>query len=139
LSISAPNQLAQPLPAASGAVGLVLSDSREIELGARAMMLLADGLFRFDVALLGDSLRTMVRNLSEGELEIEDGLHGEAEPHLAIGDVTPYQPGQGRVRFALGTGRDRVAVDVLIGVLRHADRGSARITTQAVIRRAPVT
>lgn len=98
------------------------------------MMLLAEGLFRLDVTLSGDALRTMVRNLSGAELEFEDGLHGEAEPHLAVGDVAPYQPGQGRVRFALGSGDDRVAVDVTVGVLRFPDRGTVRITAQAVIR-----
>jgi hypothetical protein len=130
-------QLALPLPASSGAVGLVLSESKEIELGARAMILLADDLFRLDVALIGDALRTTVRNISGGELQVDEGLHGEAETHLAFGDVAAYQPGQGRIRFALGAGDDRAAVDVIIGVLRFPQRGSARITAQAVIRQAP--
>lgn len=134
MTTSPPRHLALPLPASSGAVGVVLSESREIELGTRAMLLLAEDLFRLDVSLTGDALRTMVRNLSGAELESEDGLHGEVQPHLVFGDVTDYQPGQGRVAFVLGSGKDRVAVDVTIGVLRFTDRGSARLTAQAVIR-----
>jgi hypothetical protein len=137
LTTGTPRHLALPLPASSGSVGVVLSESKEIELGARAMLLLAENLFRLDVTLTGDALRTTVRNLSGAELEIEEGLHGETQPHLAYGDVTSYQPGQGRVRFVLDGDRDRVAVDVTIGVLRFSERGRARITAQAVIRQAP--
>lgn len=101
------------------------------------MLLLAERLFRLDVVLLGDTLRTVVRNLSSGQLEIEEGLHPEAEPHLAFGDVAAYQPGQGRVKFALGTGQDRVTVDVTLATLHFAQRGTAQVSGQAIVRQAP--
>ncbi|MFL5824707.1 MAG: hypothetical protein ACJ764_14845 [Solirubrobacteraceae bacterium] len=137
MSHTAPGQLASPLPEGPGARGLLLSASKEIEPGARAMILLADGLFRLDVALLGDTLRTIVRNLSSGQLDLEDGLHPETDPHLVVGDVAAFQPGQGRVNFALGAGDDRVSVDVTLGMLRYPERGTARITAQAIVRQAP--
>jgi hypothetical protein len=43
-------------PGADGRRGLVLSASTEIEPGARAMLLLAEGLFRLDAAVSGDTL-----------------------------------------------------------------------------------
>lgn len=115
----------------------MLSASRELEPGARAMLLLAEDLFRLDVTLLGDTLRTQLRNLSSGRLDLTDGLHPEVEPNLAIGDVSAYQPGQSRVSFSLGSEADRVTVDVIIALLRFVERGTVRITGQAVIRQAP--
>jgi hypothetical protein len=100
------------------------------------MLLLAEGLFRLDVVVLGDTLRTIVRNLSSGQLEIEDGLHPEAEPHVASGDVESYQPGQGRIKFALGEHDDRVTVDVTMATLHFSERGSVRVSGQAIVRQA---
>jgi hypothetical protein len=98
------------------------------------MLLLAEGLFRLDVVPSGDTMRTVVRNLSPGELEMEDGLHPETEPHLAFGEVAPYEPGKGRIGFTLGRGSDRVTVNVIMGTLRFPERGTLRITAQAIIR-----
>jgi hypothetical protein len=103
------------------------------------MLLLAEGLFRLDVALTGDSLRTVVRNLSPGELQIEEGQHGEAQAHLVFGEAVDYQPAHGRVRFSLGEGDDMVSVSAIIGVVRFADRGTVRVSAQALIQRAPVS
>ena len=47
------------------------------------MLLFAQGLFRLDVTLRGDTMRIIVRNLSSGELEIESSLgdyEGGASP-----------------------------------------------------------
>ena len=136
MSLGAQGQLASPLPEESGPPGLLLSATREMEPGARAMILLAEDLFRLDVLIQGDTMRTIVRNLSAGELTISDGLHPEVEPHLVSGDISPYQPGQGRISFSLGAGQDQVSVEVIIGMLRFEERGTVRITAQAVIRQA---
>jgi hypothetical protein len=116
-----------------------MSATKEIEPGARAMLLLAEQIFRLDVVVSGDTLRVLVRNLSSGELEMEDGHHPEAEPHLVFSDVTRYEPGQGAVGFSLGSGDDRVGVEVQIGMLRFAERGTVRVTAQALIHQAPAT
>ena len=60
----------------------MLSATKEIEPGARAMLLAADGLFRLDVAIVGDTIRTTVRNFSTGELEMGRGQggYGVGEP-----------------------------------------------------------
>jgi hypothetical protein len=101
------------------------------------MLLLAEGLFRLDVSLAGDALRTVVRNLSGAQLEVEEGDHGQGQPHLVFSAAPDYQPAQGRVRFSLGGGKDRVTVSAILGILRFAQRGTVQVTGQAVIRRAP--
>lgn len=116
---------------------MLLSASKEVEPGARAMLLLAEGLFRLDVVLLADTLRIIVRNLSTGQLEIKDGVHPELARQLAFSDMEIYQPGQGRITFALGRGADRIAVDATIATLSFVDRGTVRITGQAIVRGAP--
>jgi hypothetical protein len=116
---------------------VVLSASKEIEPGARAMLLLAEGLFRLDVVHREDTLRTIIRNLSAGQLEIEEGLHPEAKPQLVFGEVERYQPGHGEVRFALGKGPDRVTVDIRTATLHFAERGTVQVTAQAIVRQAP--
>jgi hypothetical protein len=132
----ASGQLALPGPASPGQETLVISASREVEPGARTMLLLAEGLFRLDVSLAGDALRTVVRNLSGAQLEVEEGDHGQGQPHLVFSAAPDYQPAQGRVRFSLGGGKDRVTVSAILGILRF-QRGTVQVTGQAVIRRAP--
>ncbi len=81
------------------------------------MLLLADGLFRLDVALLGDTLRTLSQ--------------------LLFSDMESYRPGQGRMEFTLGAGGDRVSVEVMIATLHFARRGAVQVTGQAIVRQAP--
>ena len=110
--------------------------SKEIEPGARVMLLLADGLFRFDVVIRDDTIQTIVRNLSTGALHMErDPGRGDAIA-IATEEAAPFTPGSARVEFALGDGADRVTVDVVLGTLRFADRGTVRITAQAIVRQA---
>jgi hypothetical protein len=114
--------------------GLVLSISKELEPGARAMLLLASGLFRLDVAISPDTMRTVVRNLSSGELEIKSHS-GYGQPgSLASIETVAYRPSSSGLSFALGRDDDRVTVDVLIGLLRFLHRGTVRVTAQARIR-----
>lgn len=118
--------------------GLGLSASKELESGARATLLLAEGLFRLDVILDGDTLRTVVRNLSSGRLETTGKAYDDSVASFVIGEVAAYEPAHTSLEFALGSGSDRVEVRVLVGVLHFAQRGTFRLTGQAVIRRAPL-
>jgi hypothetical protein len=100
------------------------------------MLLLAEDLFRLDVVVLGDTLQSVVRNLSSGELQLERGLGVVEGTSLAFGEAAAYEPGRTRIRFALGAGSDRVTVNATIAVLHFSSRGTVRVTTQAIVRRA---
>lgn len=130
-------QLAHEITASDGAPALVISASREIEPGARAALLLADGLFRLDVLVRGDALQAVVRNMSGGPLQ----FHGDSQElggeTSTFGDVTPYSPGRTGLGFSLGADADRVLVKVKLGTLRLADRGTVRVTAQAIARPIP--
>ncbi len=103
------------------------------------MLLLAEGLFRLDLVISGDTLRTVVRNLSSAELEMEPGPGTDVGASLAFGEAAEYEPGRSGIEFALGTGADRVTVSVVIGTLRFAQRGTIRVSAQAIVRQAPVS
>ncbi len=112
----------------------MLSAAKEIEPRTRAMILLADGLFRFDVAIVSDTLRTTVRNLSAGELTIIGDDAGFAGESFASGDVARYQPTRSPTTFALRSGNDQVIVEILLATLRFTDRGLYRVSAQAIVR-----
>jgi hypothetical protein len=114
-----------------------MSASKELESGARAMLLLAEGLFRLDVVIAGDTLRMVVRNLTSGELEIESGDDYRTGANIVCGDAAAYQPARARVRFTLRDDDGSVDTDAVIGTLRFADRGTIRVSAQAVVRRSP--
>jgi hypothetical protein len=103
------------------------------------MLLLAEGLFRLDVSLGPDTFRTVVRNLSGAEIQAMGDRSGYGEASFLLGGAAEYQPAKFQSEFALGSGGDRVAVKIVIGTLRFAERGTARITAQAIIRQAPVS
>jgi hypothetical protein len=132
-------QLASAITTSEGAPAVVISGSKEIEPGARAALLHAEGLFRLDVVVEGDTLRTVVRNLSDGPLAIDGRPDEDQGAHLVIGDVTGYEPARADLKFALGTGLDRVEANVLMGILHFADRGTVRVTAQAVLRQSPAS
>ncbi len=110
----------------------MLSASKELEPGARAMLLLAQGLFRFDVTIDGDTLRTTVRNLSDGVLRMGRDSGGRAA--LGFGEIDVYEPAQAGLSFTLGSGADVVEVNVQVATLRFAERGTVRITAQGILR-----
>ncbi len=99
------------------------------------MLLVAENLFRIDIAVTADTLRTLVRNLSSGELELDGSSAGEASEVLVFGQAAAYQPSQTRIKFKLGAGTDSVSVVVLIGVLHFRERGTVRVTSQATVAR----
>jgi hypothetical protein len=101
------------------------------------MLLHADGLFRLDVVISGDTLRTVVRNLSTGDLEINNGPAGAADAaSLAFGEVAVYEPSRTQLDFSLGAKDDRVTVEAVIATLKFAARGTIQVTAQAIVRQA---
>jgi hypothetical protein len=96
------------------------------------MLLVADGLFRLDVTIAGDTLRTIVRNLSVGALT----MIGDTDQRISVssGDVEAYEPSHSGLRFTLGVGADRVEVEIQLATLRFAERGTIRVTAQAIMR-----
>jgi hypothetical protein len=127
-------QLANEFVAADGSRGLALSASKDIEPGARAMLLHADGLFRLDVMVTGDSLQTFVRNLTDGALDIRGDVGGPRERTITLGDAAAYAPGRADLAFTLGAEEDQVMTKVTIGTLRFSDRGIVRVSAQAIVR-----
>ncbi len=115
-----------------------MSASKELEEGARGMLLLADGLFRLDVCPHGDTLRTVVRNLSPGRLEFIERTSGgptiiqAAETRVLQG----LHPSRFDLEFVLGEGDDAVRVAVTVGALQNPERGTTRLTAQAFLRQA---
>jgi hypothetical protein len=130
-------QLAGELPIArDGRCGLVLSASKELEPGSRAMLLLAEDLFRIDVVVSPDTIRTVIRNLSAGELTIEHDPGYGLPTAFASLEAATYRPGSALLRFSVGKRRDRIGVDVRIATLRFERRGTVRVTAQAIVRQA---
>ena len=131
-------QLASSLDTVGGPT-LVLSGSKEVEPGARAALLLADGLFRLDVLVQGDALQTFVRNFSAGELELRGPQSMSGGGTSSCGAAPALSPGRADMGFALGTGADRLLVRVTLGTLRLAERGTVRVSALAIARRATRT
>ena len=101
------------------------------------MLLLADGLFRLDVVVAGDTLRTIVRNFSPGELRMRGGVYGPEGANIVVGEAAAYEPARAAIEFTLGRPGDQVDVTVTLGTLRFADRGTVQVTAQAIVRQAP--
>ena len=98
------------------------------------MLLHAEGLFRLDVTISGDTLRTIVRNLSPGELRMRGGAYGPEGANVVQGEAAAYEPARAAVEFTLGSGRDEVDVNVTVGTLRFADRGTIKVSAQAILK-----
>ena len=133
------NQLATELEPRDGRRGLVISASKELEPGFRAMLLLAENLFRLDVVVRGDSLQAIVRDLAGGGVLIRAGPGAGAGRNYAWGDVAAYQPGHAQLEFTLGGGDDRLLVKLTIATLRFADRGTVSVSGQAIARQTSAT
>jgi hypothetical protein len=126
--------LANEIELRDGARGLVLSASKDIEPGARAMLLHADGLFRLDVLIRGDSLQTFVRNLTDGPLDLHGDVGAGGAGTITLGDAAAYAPGRADLAFTLGAAEDLVMTKVTIATLRFAERGTIRVSAQAIVR-----
>jgi hypothetical protein len=129
-------QLATELAPRDGLRGLVLSASKELEPGARAMLLLADGLFRLDVAVSADSLRAIVRNLSSAVVEMRGGQGRAGGAVTSFGEVATNNPGRTQMGFTIGPAGDRLIVKVTLATLWFSERGTVRVSAQAIARQA---
>jgi hypothetical protein len=89
------------------------------------------------VLVSGDTLRTVVRNLSGGELVTDAEPSADSGVSIGFGDIAAYEPGRTQLRFSLGAGADRVSVSATVATLRFADRGRVRVTAQAIVRQGP--
>jgi hypothetical protein len=132
-------QLVTSLSADGGKPAFAISCSKDLERGTRATLMLVEKLFRFDVVVAGDSLRTVVRNLSPGELEIRPQHHNEPGTNVAVGDGASYEPTRTGLDFTLRSRDELIAVSVTIGALRLAPRGVTRISAQAIVCQEPAT
>lgn len=101
------------------------------------MVLLAEGLFRLDVAVIGDSLRTVLRSLGPGVVTRAPPAGGGIEDGSGVwGDAGVLRPGLARMGFTLGEGSDRVEVAVTVATLSFSARGRVRLTSRATVRYA---
>lgn len=112
----------------------MLSASKELEHGARAMLLFAEGLFRLDVVVSRDTLRTVMRNLSGAELESEQGNSGYADAGVEFGEAGDHAPAHWTMTYRLLAESEQIDVRIKLAALRFAQRGTVRITAQAVVR-----
>lgn len=114
--------------------GLVLSNSVTAFEGARAAVLHAPGLFRLDVAVSGESMRLVVRNMSPGPIAYAD--RGYDQPVVLQGDTATLRrmrPGHHQLTFRLlGPGR-LVEARVIIATLRPVADGLVRVTGQVMV------
>lgn len=114
----------------------MLSNSVTAFEGARVAVLHAQGLFRLDVALDGDSMRVVVRNMSPGPIAYTDS--GYAQPVVMQGEAATLarvRPGHHQLRFRLAGPGHIVEARVIIATLRPVDDGFVRITGQATVLR----
>jgi hypothetical protein len=93
----------------------------------------AEGLFRFDVCAQADTLRTVVRNLSDVPLAFTHS-GGMLESGPADAASAEHHPGSVEVQFVLGEADDRVEVQVSLATMVFPERGTTRITGQALVR-----
>ena len=84
----------------------------------------------------GDSLRTLVRNFSTGELRMTSGPYGPEGANVIVGEAAGLEPARTAIEFTLGDPGDQVDVSVTLATLRFADRGTVRVSAQAIIRQA---
>ena len=124
-------------PEGDGPPLTVLSAAREVELGARSMLLLAEGLFRLDVVPHEDTIRTTVRSLSsEPQAELRSSDVGGST--RAFGDpetLAPLSTGRfgGEVVLIGEDGSERPVARILVGSVCHLERGVTNFTAQATL------
>lgn len=131
-----PDQLATELSPQGGRRALALSASKDLEPGARAMLLLAEGLFRLDVRVHGDSLQTFIRNLTTWPLDVHGDGGDLGGPTFAFGSAGDYAPGRADLGFTLGSGDDLLLTKVTIATLTFADRGTIKVSALGIVRQA---
>jgi hypothetical protein len=125
------------VPREGGSPLTVISSAREVEQGARSVLLLAKGLFRLDVVPYDDMIHTVLRNLStepRAELRIEDVGGGAIRVGEGAGAIAP-PTGRfgGKVALISARGDERVVARILVGSIHHPARGVTGFTAQATL------
>ena len=134
-----PGQLRAELPPRGDPAGprIVISSAREVEQGARSMLILAEGLFRFDVVPHDDTVQTILRNLSAGfQAEIRYGpVGGESRHSAGSGELTAPATTRfgGEVMLIGADGEERSVAKLLVGSVCHLERGVTVFTAQATL------
>jgi hypothetical protein len=112
----------------------VISAGREVEHGARSMLILVDGLFRLDVIPHDDTIQTTVRSLaSEPRAELRFATVGGVAQ--TSGEIAARSTGRfgGEVVLLGEDGSERPVAKVLVGSVCHQDRGVTSFTAQATL------
>ena len=126
-----------PAPERGGPARTVISAGREVELGARSMLVLAEGLFRLDVVPHDDTLQTVVRSLGpEPRAELRGGnVGGETVWPGGPGASAPRSTGRfgGEIVLIGEDGAERTVAKVLVGSVCHLERGTTSFTAQATL------
>jgi hypothetical protein len=128
--------LTRELVLPGGARGRVLSSSKDLEPGVRAMLLLAEDLFRLDIMIVGDTLQTFIRNLTSGELALAGEVGQPRVATTSVGLAARYAPGRADLRFSVGPEETRIVTEVTIATLRFPERGLIRVSAQGLVRPA---
>jgi hypothetical protein len=134
-----PGQLTTEIPAPEEGASpvTVISAGREVELGARSVLVLADGIFRLDVIPHDDTIQTAIRNLSSqarAEFRIAP-VGGFAHAFGGPGKIVAPSTGRfgGEVVLIAGDGSERPVAKILVGSVCHLDRGVTSFTAQATL------
>jgi hypothetical protein len=133
-----PGQLRTEIPAQEvGSSQTVISAGREVELGARSMLVLAEGLFRLDVIPHPDTIQTILRSLtSEPGAELRSRpVGGETRAFGRPGEIVPRSTGRfgGEVVLIAEDGAARAVARVLVGSICDLERGLTSFTAQATL------
>jgi hypothetical protein len=125
-------QLRTEAPAAEGgSPTTVISSGREVEQGARSMLLLAEGLFRLDVVPQDDTIQTILRNLSpEPRAEFQFAEVGGGAHAYGIAPPSTGRFG-GEIVLVGEDGRERIVARILVGSVCQLERGLTSFTAQA--------
>lgn len=118
-----------------GTARTVISSGRTVELDARSMLLLAEGLFRLDVIPHDDTVQTLVRSLAaepHAELRSTGEVGGESR---SSGDAAPRSTTRfgGEIVLVGEDGEERTVARVLVGSICDLDRGASNFTAQATL------
>jgi hypothetical protein len=120
-------------PAEGGSPTTAISSGREVEQGARSMLILAEGLFRLDVVPHDDTIQTILRNLSaepRAEFRFRD-VGGRAQAY----GVDPPSTGRfgGEIVLVGEDGSERTVARIIVGSVCHLERGLTSFTAQATL------
>lgn len=131
-------QLISEIPGAARLV-FAISSTRDLERGTRAALVEVPRLFRLDVIVDGDTLRSVVRNLSRSQLRFGHAHHNDPGTNVSLGESDRFEPARATIAFVLTSENDAVLSTVTIGTIHLAELGLLRVTAQAIIRQVAVT